>query len=50
MQSIFSVTGTAANHLPTFRIIDTKLYVPILTLSTQVNEKLLEQLITGINN
>ena len=47
MQSIFSVTGTAANHLPTFRIIDTKLYVPILTLSTQVNEKLLEQLIKG---
>ena len=33
-----------------FKIIDTKLYVPIVTLSTQDNAKLLQQLIvTNIN-
>ena len=31
----------------TFAITDTKLYVPVVTLSTQDNEKLLEQLKSG---
>ena len=30
--------------MPTFTIADTKLYVPVVTLSTQDNAKLLEQL------
>ena len=30
-----------------FKITDTKLYVPVVTLSTQDNEKLLEQLQSG---
>ena len=30
--------------LPTFAIIDTKIYVPVVTLSTQDNVKLLQQL------
>ena len=41
-----------ANQGATFSITDTKLYVPIVTLSTQDNAKLLEQLkeqLTGIN-
>ena len=32
---------------PTFTITDTKLYVPVVTLSTQDNAKLLEQLKSG---
>ena len=31
----FIVTGIANNQEPTFTIIDTKLYVPVVTLSTQ---------------
>ena len=31
----------------TFNITDNKLYVPVVTLSTQNNDKLLEQLKTG---
>ena len=31
----------------TFKITDTKLYVPIVTLSTEDDNKLLEQLKTG---
>ena len=42
---------TAATHVgnqgTTFLITDTKLYVPIVTLSTQDNAKLLEQLKSG---
>ena len=34
-------TGTAANQAATFAISDTKLYVPIVTLLTQENAKLL---------
>ena len=30
-----------------FAITDTKLYVPVVTLSTQVNSKLLQQLKSG---
>ena len=32
-----------------FAIIDTKLYVPVLTLSTQDKAKLLQQLKSGFN-
>ena len=41
------VAGTAANQNPTFQINDTKLYVPVVTLSTQENIKLLKQLQSG---
>ena len=34
---------------PIFTITDTKYYVPVVTLSTQVNEKLLEQLKSSFN-
>ena len=37
-----------ANQITTFTITDTKLYVPVVTLSTQDNAKLLEQLISGL--
>ena len=33
-----------ANQEPTFEITDTKLYIPVVTLSTQDNTKLIEQL------
>ena len=38
------VAGIVANQAPTFTITDTKLYVPIVNLSTQNNVKLLQQL------
>ena len=41
------VAGTAANQNPRFQINDTKLYVPVVTLSTQKNIKLLKQLESG---
>ena len=37
------VAGTVANQNPGFQINPTKLYVPVVTLSTQVNTKLLKQ-------
>ena len=36
-----------ANQNPTFEITETKLYVPVVTLSTQDNAKLLPQLKSG---
>ena len=36
-----------ANQIPTFTITETKLYVPVVTLSTQDNAKLLPQLKSG---
>ena len=36
------VTGATANHVPKFKITDTNLYVPVVTLSTQDNVKLLK--------
>ena len=36
-----------ASQEPTFTITDSKLYVPLVTLSTQDNAKLLEQLKSG---
>ena len=41
------VAVTAANQNPEFKITDTKLCVPVVTLSTQDNMKLLEQLESG---
>ena len=38
------VAGIANNQNPTFQINDTKLYVPVVALSTQQNINLLEQL------
>ena len=35
------------DHVPTFTIIETNLYVPVVTLSTQDNLKLLPQLKSG---
>ena len=41
------VSTDVANQIATFAITDTKLYVPVITLSTQDNAKLLEQLNSG---
>ena len=40
----FLITGTAVNQVPSFAITDTKIYVLVVTLSTQNNAKLLQQL------
>ena len=42
-----AVSNAGANQATTFAITDTKLYVPVVTLSTQDNVKLLEQLKSG---
>ena len=39
----FLVAGTLEDQGPTFRITDTKFYVPVVTLSTQDNINLLKQ-------
>ena len=36
-----------ANQVPTFTIIETNLYVPVVSLSTQDNAKLVPQLKSG---
>ena len=41
------IDNPIAGQKPTFAITDTKLYVPVVTLSTQDNAKLLEQLKSG---
>ena len=41
------VATNAANQNATFAITNTKLYVPVLTLSTQENTKFLQQLKSG---
>ena len=41
------VSTNVANQNATFAITDTKLYVPVVTLSTQDNTKLLQQLKSG---
>ena len=41
------ISTNVANQNPTFKITDTKLYVPVVTLSTQDNSKLLQQLKSG---
>ena len=42
--NFFIVSTNATNQNATFAITDTKLYVPVVTLSTQDNAKLLQQL------
>ena len=44
----FIVSTNVANQNVTFAITDTKLYVPVVTLSTQDNAKLLQQLKSGL--
>ena len=41
------VYADVANQDATFTITETKLYVPVVTLSTQDNSKLLQQLKSG---
>ena len=41
------ISNAAANQATTFSVIDTKRYVPVVTLSTENNEKLLQQLKSG---
>ena len=43
----FKIDNTIAGQEPTFTMTDTKLYIPVVTLSTQDNAKLLEQLKSG---
>ena len=43
----FIIDSSIAGQEPTFTITDTKIYVPVVTLSTQDNVKLLEQLKPG---
>ena len=43
----FLVAWTATNQVLKFEITDTKLFVPVVTLSTQDNAKLLEWLKSG---
>ena len=43
---VLIATGNA-NHNATFAITDTKLYVPVVTLSTQENTKFFQQLKSG---
>ena len=43
----FIIDNPIASQEPTFTIIDTKLYVPVVALSVQDNAKLLEQLKSG---
>ena len=44
VKKLFLVAGTAANQEPKLKLTDTKLYVPVVTLSTQYNIKLLKKL------
>ena len=41
------ISSNVANQNPTFTITETNLYVPLVTLSTQDNAKLLPQLKSG---
>ena len=47
LKNCILVAGTAANQNPEFKITDTKLFVPVVTLSTQDNINLLKQLESG---
>ena len=58
MKSILNLTWSSTcvlistnvqNQSATFAITDTKLYVPVVTLSTQENTKFLQQLKSGFN-
>ena len=41
--------GNNVNNKPTFEIVNTKLYFPIVTLSTQVNEKIMKKIMKQDN-
>ena len=41
------IDANVANQVPTFTITETNLYVPVVTLSTQDNAKLLPQFKSG---
>ena len=43
----FIIDVLVKNQVPTFTITDTKLYVPVVTLLTKDNAKLLQQLKAG---
>ena len=43
------VSTNVANQNATFEIIDTKFYLPVVTLSIKNNSKLLQQLKSGFN-
>ena len=42
-----SIFGCIDNQVPKFEITDTKIYVPVVTLSIQENAKLLHELKSG---
>ena len=42
-----TISTNVVNQGPTFEIIETGLYIPVVTLSTQDNAKLLSQLKSG---
>ena len=46
---VFYKIRKAHNKVPAFTITDTKLYVPIVTLSTQDNTKYFQQLKTDVS-
>ena len=46
-EDCFLVTGTAENQVQEIKTTDTKLYVLVVTLSTQYNIKLRKQLESG---
>ena len=46
-RNCFVIDAPVNNQVPTFTITDTKRYVPVVTLSTQDNTKLLQQLNSG---
>ena len=43
-EKCFEAAGAVTNQVPTFAITNTKLHVPVVTLSNQDNAKLLQQL------
>ena len=45
---MFLIAGNAENQVPKFKVTDTKPYVPVVTLLTQDNVKLLKQLGSGL--
>ena len=46
-KDFFVVAGTVANQVPEFKIANTKLYAPVVTLSIQDDVKLPKQLESG---
>ena len=44
----FIIDDPVNNQIPIFQLTDIKIYVPVVTLSTQVNAKLLQQFISVI--